>query len=145
MVNYLPFGYKKHLVFSKLLEWHYTDVDKWILCIVEEWNPLLFLFLQRNFKTLGKLYSKFRCLWSNSCPLGMGYKNYLVFNKFVGMALYWCWQINPLLFLFLQRKFKIIGELYSKFGCLWWTACPLGMRYKQKHNVLDKLVVTNRI
>ena len=34
-----------------------------VLCIVEEWNPLLFLFLQRNFKILGKLYSKFRRLW----------------------------------------------------------------------------------
>ena len=34
-----------------------------VLCIVEEWNPLLFLFLQRNFKILGKVYSKFGCPW----------------------------------------------------------------------------------
>ena len=60
------------------LEWHCSDVDKRLLCYcpLHCWRvepPLLFLFLQRNFKILGKLYSKFGCLWWTTCPLGMGY------------------------------------------------------------------------
>ena len=71
------------------LEWHCSDVDKRLLCY---------------------------------CPLH-------------------CWRVEPpLLFLFLQRNFKILGKLYSKFGCLWCTACPLGMGCKQKHSLLKKLV-----
>ena len=80
LVTLWAWGMNKSIMFLKnWLEWHCSDVDKRLLCYcpLHCWRvepPLLFLFLQRNFKILGKLYSKFGRLWWTSCPLGMGYE-----------------------------------------------------------------------
>ena len=80
------------------------------------------------------------CEGKNSRQIGWNDTVVTSTNDFFAIVLCIVEEWNPLLFLFLQRNFKILGKLYSKFGRLWWTACPLGMRYKQKQNILDKLV-----